>query len=522
VRIFLHRWSGALFPESPERADSHANELIGAVESRADIRRIARNPVMLTALAVLYWNDKRLPQQRAELYESILGWLSRSRKERPNRPSPERCIALLQELARAMQEHAAGRQVQVSREWAAEILASRFREIAPEAQRERAALFLEEEELDSGIVVRRGSDIRFWHLTFQEHLAARALAGEDDAVRHSVLFLEQRAWNPDWREVVLLLAGLLHEQRVERVDALVSAALDTLSANTLAERLRSWWKGGQSLAMQARCVSLLGAMLLDLEPLKYKPKDLRYEETLRAVMGIFDPDLSAGVPLKTRVEAAEALGQAGDPRLRQHNWVRIPAELFVPAGSQYQIGKYPVTVEEFGKYVAEGGREPDQWENQILYPNRPVVNVNWHDAADYCRWVGVRLPTEAEWERAARGTEGRLYPWGNQEPDPTRANYSGTNIGAPTPVGVFPRGATPDGIQDLAGNVWEWVADWGEYPKKKQWDPKGPETGQERVLRGGSWNSDRDNLRASFRFKYVPGLRYNYVGFRCARDIRIP
>jgi formylglycine-generating enzyme required for sulfatase activity len=532
VRIFLHRWSGALFPESPERADSHANELIGAVESRADIRRIARNPVMLTALAVLYWNDKRLPQQRAELYESILGWLSRSRKERPNRPSPERCIALLQELARAMQEHSGGRQVQVPREWAAEMLAPRFREIAPEEQRERAALFLEEEELDSGIVVRRGSDIRFWHLTFQEHMAARALAGEDDAGRHKVLFAEQRAWNPDWREVVLLLAGLLHEQKVERVDALVSAALDTLSANTLANRLRSWWNGGPSLATQASCASLLGAMLLDLEPLKYKPKDPRYEETLRAVMGIFDPELSAGVPLRTRIEAAEALGQAGDPRLRQNNWVRIPAGMFVMGEgtdahqvelSAYEIAKYPVTVAEFGKYVKGGGREPDQWENQILYPNRPVVYVSWHDAAGYCAWAGVRLPTEAEWERAARGAEGRLYPWGNQKPDATRANYSEAKIGATTPVGIFPRGATPDGIQDLAGNVWEWVADWyAEYPKEKQWDPKGPATGEVRVMRGGSWIDPSVFLRASYRLSFVPVGRYYVIGFRCARDIGIP
>jgi len=233
----------------------------------------------------------------------------------------------LQNLARAMQEHPAGRQVQVSREWAAHILAPRFRKIASEEQRERAAQFLEEEELGSGIVVRRGSDIRFWHLTFQEHLAARALAGEDDAGRHKVLFLEQRAWNPDWREVVLLFAGLLHEKKVERVDALVSAALDTLSGITLPDRLRSWWKGGPSLARQARCVSLLGAMLLDLEPLKYKPKDPRYEETLRAVVGIFDPQLSAAVPLRARIEAAKALGQAGDqagdPRLRRTNVAKV-------------------------------------------------------------------------------------------------------------------------------------------------------------------------------------------------------
>ena len=238
VRTFLWRWSEALFPESGEAAARHAAELVSSVESRIEIRRIAQNPVMLTALAVLHWNEKRLPEQRADLYESILTWLSRSRKQRPGRPAPERSIALLQELARAMQEHPKGRQVQAPREWAAGVLAPRFREISSTAeQRERAEKFLVEEELDSGIVVRRGKEVRFWHLTFQEHLAARALAAETD---WRILFAGGRAWLPEWREVVLLLAGILHAQRAERVDALVSSALD---ASAERDSVRSCWDG---------------------------------------------------------------------------------------------------------------------------------------------------------------------------------------------------------------------------------------------------------------------------------------
>ena len=207
---------------------------------------------MLTALAVLHWNEKRLPQQRAELYESILGWLSQSRKLRPGRLGPERCIALLQELARAMQEHPDGRQVQVPREWAAGVLAPRFREIASaEEQRERASDFLEQEELDSGIIVKRGFDVRFWHLTFQEHLAARALAAEDDGERRRVLFQEQRAWQAEWREVVLLLAGLLHQQRAERVDALVVGALDSLGSPGLAKQAAEVVAGRQGASRRA-------------------------------------------------------------------------------------------------------------------------------------------------------------------------------------------------------------------------------------------------------------------------------
>ena len=140
--------------------------------------------------------------------------------------------------------------------------------------------------------------------------------------------------------------------------------------------------------------------------------------------------------------------------------------------------------------MEEGGAAPPDWEKQTEYPNRPVVSVSWHDADGYCRWAGLRLPTEAEWERAARGAEGRKYPWGEEEPEPSRANYEKTGAGAPTPVGLFPRGATPNGICDMAGNVWEWVADWyGEYPKEKQQNPKGPSSGEMRVLRGGAWGS---------------------------------
>jgi hypothetical protein len=231
--VFLARWCGALFPESPAKAEAHTRELTQAIQARPEIWRMARNPVMLTAVAVLHWNEKRMPEQRADLYESILGWLAKSRARRPGRPTPERCVALLQELAWAMQVRPAGRWVQAEREWAVAVLAPRFREESLEENRqERARAFLREEELDSGIVVRRGPDVRFWHLTFQEHLAARALAALGEEECNRILFAEGQAYSPEWREVVLLLAGLLHRARQEKADALVSAALDALYRGT--------------------------------------------------------------------------------------------------------------------------------------------------------------------------------------------------------------------------------------------------------------------------------------------------
>ncbi|HZT33077.1 MAG TPA: SUMF1/EgtB/PvdO family nonheme iron enzyme, partial [Bryobacteraceae bacterium] len=552
--VFLSRWCGALYPESPRKAEEHAQELIQAMRAKPEIWRMARNPVMLTAVAVLHWNEKRMPEQRADLYESILGWLAKSRERRPGRPSPERCLALLQELAWAMQSRPGGRWVQAEREWAVTVLAPRFREEKSDEERqERARRFLGEEELDSGIVVRRGGDVRFWHPTFQEHLAARALAALDAEERNRILFAERLAYSPEWREVVLLLAGLLHGKRVEQADALVSAALDALYRGSGWRGVRQRLGAAPPLVERCRCAVLLGAILRDLQPLKYRPSDPRCEGVVRSVLDIFDVQKSAGIPLRGRREAAEALGQAGDPRLRpensEENWVTIPAGSFLMGAEKedpgkpnydagayddegpvrevrlgaYQMGRYPVTVEEYRRFVEdegyqnqqfwkEGGygerTQPDEWEEQLLHPNRPVVNVNWYEAAAYCAWAGGRLPTEAEWERAARGTEGRRYPWGPEPPDASRANYDETKVGTASPVGLFPRGATPapEGICDLAGNVWEWVADWYEE-------------GKYRSVRGGSWLFHSGDLRASYRYRLGPEIRVDYIGFRCAREI---
>jgi formylglycine-generating enzyme required for sulfatase activity len=191
-------------------------------------------------------------------------------------------------------------------------------------------------------------------------------------------------------------------------------------------------------------------------------------------------------------------------------------------------GRYMEFITVTGHRVPEHPRDKKLtlWKESTVpdaFKDHPVVNVDWYDATAYCKWAGKRLPTEAEWERAARGTTGRRFPWGDTEPTRAHANYLNQwrNGGGLEPIGTHPRGASPEGVQDLQGNVWEWVADWYDphyYENGPTRNPQGPAEGVRKVIRGSGWESEAPVLRSAHRLSSPPTNRNHTLGFRCAMD----
>ena len=394
------------------------------------------------------------------------------------------------------------------------------------------------------------SSVRFYHQLLQEYFAARQMLKENptDLIQF---------WEWPWLEV-------------EMPPVPINDVLDT----ALPPPPPTGWEETTILAVSLSIENnrrLIGT-LLDVNPILagrclYETQ-VKVDATIQ--QAVIDRLLTTigrpEVALRVRIAAGQVLGDLGDPRLGE--MVTVPAGPFIMGNDQgpadqkpqhkcllptYQFGKYPVTNSEFRRFVEAGGyrdkgwwtsqgwarkksenwSKPRYWSGHFSQPNRPVIGVSWYECVAYCHWLSAetgqtyRLPTEAEWEKAARGLDGSLYPWGDSyDPNQLNSKEGEQIVMATTPVGVYPTGVSPFGAFDCAGNVWEWCSTQALHSRLKPYlyDPTVDEwaqtylTGQStRVLRGGSWYGEAALARCPTRFSSPPEEWFLNRGFRLVR-----
>ncbi|UCH95178.1 MAG: formylglycine-generating enzyme family protein [Candidatus Aminicenantes bacterium] len=264
------------------------------------------------------------------------------------------------------------------------------------------------------------------------------------------------------------------------------------------------------------------------------PPDLASKKAEKIEKGFMETDFGDGIVMVYIPEGEFTMGS------NDYSDEKPPHKVFLDG---YRIGKYEVTIKQYMQFVNDTKSHYPEWleEGNEYYINTgskdyykkfasdencPIVGVSWEDARAYCDWLSnktglnFKLPTEAQWEKAARGNDVRKYPWGGREPDETLANFDSI-ICKTTPVGSYLDGASPYGLVDMAGNVWEWCSDWYDskyYKNAPKENPPGPKSGPYRVMRGGCWYSRAEFLRCAVRYYVRPFDRYDFVGFRLCQD----
>ena len=411
----------------------------------------------------------------------------------------------------------------------------------------------------TGLLRFEGALVRPWHRSFQEYLAACAVGAQEGAVAEVQSGLDRELRDPTWEGVFRFVVGVLGD----RGDGLAQAWVDALLARAQAA----------PPAERGRWLGLAVAALADYAE-HFQGHAWRGQPVADAVPAeVIERFVAEGRrwPLVDRRLALDAVGVVGDPRIKDPRtdadlWVWIPGGRFVMGGDADAPGSVPahevdvapfgmswrlVTVQDYARFLEGGayedprwwaglgpeGREgrvpfdaPRDWSQQRFRPNHPVWGVSWWEATAFCRWAStawflrdgyvVALPTEAQWEFAARGPAGRVYPWGHEEPgegDAARANYDEVSIHMTSAVGAFPTGAPPDPararLRDLAGNLWEWCRDaWVDNDVDNWRQASAAEqpgsAASLRVVRGGSWSSPAQSLRCAGRFRDRPSSRY--------------
>lgn len=519
IRQFIEHWDRGL-PEKKhtETGLPYKDALEKAILSDKNIQELASNPVMLTCLCVVHWNEQELPKGKANLLAAVLRWLLNAREPKRNKRGDDGEFVNegFKRLALAMTNHDKGKQVDTEVAWAAQQLEKTYEEelgmTNRDKARRRAKQLLEAETIDSGIIEQSEIGLRFWHLTFQEHYAAKALLDKSESEWWPIV--EAHLGDQQWSETIDQLAGsLAAEKNRSGLRRFLNRVIQTATENDLKKTV-------VAVSVVHRLLRLLVVYKFNLPPSD------DWKRVLIWAQHVFTIEGANQVPIEWRLPAAEAIGRESDRRFK----LLEPNMLLIPRMEQVQLSTYPVTVLEYSAFVEDGGyfeprywekdwklREekswstPGNWEDQTKHPTWPITGVSWFEAMAYCRWLSekadvcYRLPKEAEWEKTTIHPDGGDYPWGTEEPNKELLNFD-LNVGHATPVGIYPAGAGFGGHLDLSGNVWEWCGDGSG--KKEMF----------RVVRGGCWDDGADDVRASLRLWSLPDARLNDLGFRICRD----
>jgi formylglycine-generating enzyme required for sulfatase activity len=548
-------------------AGARAEQLAAVIAERSYLADLATRPLLLTQMAMVHSTRKELPEDRADLYEKtvdllLVRWQKSGvgDKLRVGGQSVSVDAAPIRSVlaALAYQTHRRQHGAQGA-EGPGDIpfgeLLACFIKKWPEVSLPDLTAYLENR---TGLLVEREPETYcFAHRSFQEYLAACHLL--DTSLELSAdlrrLVDEDAAW---WREVILLAIGKV------RQGSLVSA-LDLLRNTLLPDELEQC---PNPSADDWRAAALGGLGLAELRVRERQPDLAELKRNLprarKWLVGVLE---KSTLPVRERVEAGNSLAALGDPRFDMQccylpkdemlGFVRVPGGAFWMGSDperdpeakewkneqpphevdvpEFYIQRYPVTVAQFSTFVEQSRYVPKNMRYLKGVVNHPVVQVTWDDAMAYCAWLEnwlrekgpeglhwrleqgwrVSLPSEAEWEKATRGADGRIYPWGD-ESDADKANLEKV-IGTTSPVGSFPGGSSPHGILDMSGNVWEWTRSLHRaYLYISQDGRENLQSRSSRVLRGGAFVNNRGYARCAFRNYLSPAVSDYGVGFRVA------
>jgi formylglycine-generating enzyme required for sulfatase activity len=540
--LLIARWFRQLRPG--EEGERYAADLSAHLGEHDWLLPLAANPLLLTGMCIVFDEGRRLPQDKHDLYLRIVNTVLNARyrhdtKERDNARYRLQAIAYGMHTGHGLGESRVTPHAEASHAEVDRILRDYLDKSASKEEGNAAAVTVREELLSqSGLFLGRGDGTAgFYHLSFQEFLAGQRLADvEDDLLP---VFLE-RAETPEWHNTLSLLFASLTREKAARL------------LTRLVERFDGHGLRIQELA--ADCLNILIARGARLD-----------DATEQICRNAFLRTMTSTAPAIIRCRVGTTLGRLGDPRFHDESRWCLPVDpmtgfVEVPAGEfvmgeeperhlllpSFWIARYPVTVAQYAVFAAASKREESETRGSTgtaRGPNHPVALVTWHDALAYCHWVDARLrqspatpapllallrdgrqvtlPSEAEWERAARGSSGRAFPWGNDfEAD--RSNTREAGIGTTSPVGVFPLGATSAAegrVEDLSGNVWEWTRSQHQpYPYQPDDGREGMPEGNDvnLVERGGAYFYASEFARAAFRLGGHPDYRLHEIGFRLA------